>query len=110
LSSSTRKQSLSSPTDRPQILGSETAASAQCRCGTRIPEGGAAFRISPLPLSLEAVFDSAAFCSPTCVRAFCLEALEMLDALDTPDAKATVSDLHELTMEVATMLVSILGA
>jgi hypothetical protein len=55
------------------------------------------------------MFRDAVFCSPKCIRAFCLESLEMLDSLDTPDAKATVTDLHELTVEVATTLVSILG-
>ncbi|HKN06852.1 MAG TPA: hypothetical protein VJ021_04510 [Thermoplasmata archaeon] len=49
------------------------------------------------------------FCSPTCARAFCLESLETLDSLDNVDARATVSDLHDLAMEVATTLVAILG-
>jgi len=65
--------------------------------------------ITALPESLEGVLGGVIFCSPKCVRAFCLESLEVLDALDSPEAGAIVRDLHELTMEVAMTLVSILG-
>jgi len=81
----------------------------RCRCGTHVPAGGEVIEITGLPKSLEDVFGDIAFCSPKCVRAFCLESLETLDSIDTPHARGIVSDLHELTMEVATTLVSILG-
>ena len=93
----------------PRIFKSETAIPVTCSCGTRVPGGGKVFGLTALPASLESMFSGAIFCSPKCVRAFCLESLELLDSLDTEDAKATVTDLHELNMEVAMMLVAVLG-
>jgi hypothetical protein len=81
----------------------------KCRCGTRVAPGGTVFEITGVPPSLENLVRGTTFCSARCVRAFCLESLEMLDSLDSPDAKAAASDLHELALEVATDLVSILG-
>jgi hypothetical protein len=88
---------------------SETTVSVQCRCGARIASGGTVFEVTTLPASLEGVFRGTIFCSPRCLRAFCLESLELLDLLDTEEAKVTVTDLHELNMEVAMTLVAVLG-
>lgn len=108
--SSVFNESLAAPIEAPELLRSETPIPVRCRCGTRVPSGGEVVEIAALPESLEGVFGGVVFCSAKCLRAFCLESLETLDALDTPDARETVSDLHELTMEVAMTLVSILGA
>ncbi len=102
-------RALPSRSGGPRISNSETAASVQCRCGTRVPPGGQVFEVTALPASLEGMFRGTIFCSRKCVRTFCLESLELLDSLDTEDAKATVTDLHELNMEVAMTLVAVLG-
>jgi hypothetical protein len=95
--------------NRPQLVSVDVVVPLKCRCGTRIESGGTAFSVTGLPVSLEDLFREVIFCSPKCARTFCLESLEMLDALDTSDARSMVSDLHDLAMEVATTLVSILG-
>lgn len=71
--------------------------------------GGTVFTLIDLPPTLEGLFAGAKFCSPKCVRAFCLESLETLDALDTAEAKELVTDIHELNMDVAITLVAVLG-
>lgn len=55
------------------------------------------------------LFRDRVFCSVRCIGAFCLESLEVLDQLDTPNARAVVSDLHELHHEVSETLSSVLG-
>ncbi len=107
--SSDNARALPSRRGGPRIVKSETAVPVQCRCGTRIANGGAVYEVASLPASLEGVFGGVVFCSTKCVRAFCLESLELLDALDTEDARETVTDLHELNMEVAMTLVAIQG-
>ena len=91
------------------IFKSDTAVSVWCRCGARVPRGGEVVGITSVPPSLESVFHGAIFCSPGCARAFCLESLEILDALDTPAARAMVTDLHELSLWIAQTLVRLLG-
>lgn len=107
--SSLPHQSLPPPDGRARLISSETAVPVRCRCGTRVESGGTVLSITGLTRSLEGLFHDVIFCSPTCARAFCLESLETLDSLDNVDARATVSDLHDLAMEVATTLVAILG-
>ena len=72
-----------------------------CRCGTVIHKGDPRVEIIGLPASLEVMFRGEAFCSPRCVRAFFLEVLSVLDAIDTPEAAAQVSDLREMHMHLA---------
>jgi hypothetical protein len=91
------------------IFKSDTSIAVQCRCGARVPHGGEVVGITTVPASLQSVFHGAIFCSPECVRAFCLESLEILDSLDTPASKAMVTDLHELCLEIATALAMISG-
>lgn len=90
------------------IFKSDTAVSVRCRCGTRVPRGGEVVGITTVPASLEGVFRGAIFCSPKCVRVFCLESLEILDALDTPTSKTMVTDLHELYLAIARTLIMFL--
>ena len=91
------------------IFKSDTTITVRCRCGTRVPRGGEVVGITSVPPSLESVFRGAIFCSPRCVRAFCLESLEILDSLDTPASRAMVTDLHELSLLIAQTLVRFLG-
>ncbi len=79
-----------------------------CRCGTRIPSGGIVVRVQHLPAAAEELFRDRPFCSGRCLRAFCLESLETLDGLDTPQSEAIVSDLHEFYRGVAQAFAQIL--
>ncbi|HTT45051.1 MAG TPA: hypothetical protein VMH38_03420 [Thermoplasmata archaeon] len=63
--------------------------------------------IKIVPPSLEDLFRGGVFCSVRCIRAFCLEILEMLEALDTPNSKAMVTDLREVHRELAETLATI---
>jgi len=54
------------------------------------------FGVTFIPPSLEDLFRGGMFCSVGCIRAFCLESLEILDAVDTPNSKSMVTDLHEV--------------
>jgi hypothetical protein len=82
---------------------------AVCRCGTHIPAGAPSLHVSNLPGSAEELFHERSFCTVRCLRAFCLETLETLDPLDTPEAQAVVSDLHALHQAVATAFAEILA-
>ena len=42
------------------------------------------------------IFEDRTFCSVKCIRAFCLESLEELDALDTVESEKIVTDLHQV--------------
>jgi hypothetical protein len=80
----------------PTIYHSVTPIPRKCRCGAPIPSAGTVIRVTSASDSLESLFRDEVFCSPNCVRAFCLESLEIVGPLDTPIARAIVSDLHDL--------------
>ena len=89
------------------ILRSKTSVAEKCRCGTRIPAGGEVLHVTATK-STEPLFRDQVFCSTNCIRAFCLESLETLEALDTPASNALVSDLHAFYRGIAEMLALIL--
>jgi len=62
------------------------------------------FGITFVPSSLKDLFRGGVFCSVRCIRAFCLETLEMVEALDTPNSKMMVTDLHEVHRELSETL------
>jgi len=94
--------------DFPRLRRSPAAVAFECRCGTKVARGSESVGVAHLPRSLEGVFGDAAFCSTDCVRAFMLETLESLDALDTPAARAIVSGLREMYQTLAATLVSVM--
>jgi hypothetical protein len=85
----------------PPLVRVTTDRPIRCRCGTRVAAGGEVYSISTRRVLAWALLHDQRFCSARCARAHCLELLEQLDAVDTPAARATVSDLHELTQEVS---------
>ena len=89
------------------VFEARTSIAVQCRCGTRIPVGGTLFGLNFVPPSLEDLFRGGVFCSAECIRAFCLESLEILEALDTPNSKSMVTDLHEVHRELEKTLAAI---
>lgn len=91
------------------IFKSDTPISVQCRCGARVPRGGEVIGVTTVPTSLQSVFQGAIFCSPKCVRAFCLECLEILESIDTSDSRKMVTDLHELYLGIGQTLLMFVG-
>jgi len=91
------------------IALTRTSTSAQCRCGTRVPAGETAFGLLDVPASLETLFRPGIFCSVACIGAACLESLEVLDAIDTPESRTMVTDLHELHRRISEILASLLA-
>jgi hypothetical protein len=65
------------------------------------------FGVTTIPRSLGDLFRGGVFCSVGCIRAFCLESLEILEALDTPNSKSMVTDLHEVHRGIAETLAAI---
>ncbi|MGA8709981.1 MAG: hypothetical protein WB786_01975 [Thermoplasmata archaeon] len=90
------------------ILQSSSSVSERCRCGIRIAPGGSVFRVASASLTSQSLFRDHAFCSPHCIRSFCLESLETLDALDTSTSADVVTDLHDLYQGVAETFAAIL--
>jgi len=93
--------------DPPLVLGKATVAS-RCRCGKWIAAGDPMYMVTTRPALAWAMFRGQQFCSPRCVRAFCLESLESLDTFDTPATKEMVSDLHEFSRALTGVFAAIL--
>lgn len=85
----------------PRVRESPSPTSGICRCGTRVPAGVTGAEVQGLPPSVQELFTQRTFCSVKCVRAFCLESLEALDALDTPSSHSVVTDLHFVYQDLA---------
>jgi hypothetical protein len=95
--------------EHPRLIRSTTRTAVQCRCGTRVREGGNVVGVAPLPPPVEAVLAEAVFCSEPCLRASFLEVLETLDALDTPTSATVVKDLRETYRALAAMFISVMA-
>jgi hypothetical protein len=106
VSISPRAPSASLESDGP-LLKARTPLPVKCRCGTHVPPGEEIVSLSTVPRSLASIFRGGVFCSPKCLRAFCLETFEIVDALDTPAATAMVTDLHELYRAISSTLARI---
>ena len=65
------------------------------------------FGIMDVPPSLKDLLRGGVFCSVRCIRAFCLETLEMLEAIDTPNSRLMVTDLHEVHRELSETLATL---
>jgi hypothetical protein len=94
-------------TSRASVSRSRASTPTKCWCETRIDTGAPGFLVESLRGTVESVFLGRIFCSEKCVRAFCLEALNILDGLDTPKSRSVVRDLHELYHGLAETFVDI---
>jgi hypothetical protein len=92
------------------IIESSTTLPEKCRCGIRIDPGGKVLRVDSVSSAFEVLFRGQVFCSPRCLRQFCLESMETLDALDTPGTAMTVIDVHELYAGVAELFAATLSS
>jgi hypothetical protein len=93
----------------PEYAVSQAHASTpgQCRCGTFVPVNGIAFGIGEVPRYLEILFRRRVFCSVACIRAYCLESLEILDSLDTPGSGLLILDLPTVREGLVEIVVAI---
>jgi len=81
-----------------------------CRCGGVIEKGSPCLEVLGLPSSLEVIFRGEVFCSPGCARAHFLEVLSVVEAIDTPEAEAQVTDLRELYVHLSSAYAKFLAA
>jgi hypothetical protein len=65
----------------------------RCRCGTRISAGVSCFEFEGLPEALSDLLRDQAFCTIHCVRAYLLEAMELLEGAAAPDL---IGDVHSV--------------
>lgn len=70
-------------------------AAQQCRCGSRMERSDIAFRLKGTSQRMADLFQEQEFCSMQCVRAFFLESLSTLDALEAQGVEDLVSDLRD---------------
>jgi hypothetical protein len=92
-----------------RVIESPTLTAEKCSCGTRIPPGGTVLRVEPGQSVSGTLFRGQVFCSSRCLRRFCLESMETLDALDTPSSALVVTDIHELHNVVSKLFVATLS-
>ena len=92
------------PAAKPRLTQQFTARAGRCRCGTRLVTGAAHWVIENTPASLTPLIYGTAFCSLRCTRAFLLESMETVDALDRPNAARLVTDLRETYLLLSVIL------
>lgn len=92
----------------PAIVSVVESEPDTCRCGTKLTAGSPRLRILGLPRSVEEVFEGREFCSGRCVRAYFLEAMELLDSLYSKEATGMVSDLHLVFQALAQSFAEVL--
>jgi hypothetical protein len=93
--------SISSRSSVARIREVKVSESGVCQCGTRIGVETIALRVGDLPDSVVELFRNRSFCSVRCIRAYCLEALETLDSLETIESESIVLDLHAVVQALA---------
>lgn len=91
------------------IVESETTQPEKCRCGVRIAPGQKLLRVESVSLTSDLLFRGQVFCSARCLRQFCLESMETLDGLDTPESNAVVADFHEFYTGLTEIFSAALG-
>lgn len=69
------------------------AKDQRCRCGTRIATGDRCYEFHGVPEAVGGLLESQAFCTPRCLRAYLLEAMEVLEGAGSPDL---ISDVHSV--------------
>jgi hypothetical protein len=98
----------SSATFRPSLRHGTVGPSGNCRCGTKLGASTPRYFINGAPGSITAIVSGHPFCSELCVRAFFLESMETLDALDAPGSERTVSDLHTVYFAIVQTFAEVL--
>jgi len=85
----------------PPISELSSAEPGACRCGSRFVRGDQVFRVADANPTIAGLLDGQSFCSQDCVRAWFLETLSELDALDTPENEKVVVDLRAVFVDLA---------
>lgn len=73
---------------------------ARCPCGTVLDAGASGWVVRSNSPALASLLTSRSFCSLRCLRAFLLESMEAIDAIDIPQARTMVTDLPEAHAEI----------
>ena len=81
-----------------------------CRCGRRIPPGTPILGVADWHPTVARILDGRPFCSVSCVRAWFLESLSELDALDTRENEELVTDLRSVFVDLALAFVELMGS
>ena len=81
------------------ILDRTATRSSRCRCGTPIETGSRCVAVRDVPSSLSSLLRERDFCSIPCIRAYLLEALEVLGSSAAP---TMISDFHEVYSSLQT--------
>ena len=71
-----------------------------CRCGTRLPPGSSILTVADWHPTVARLLKDQSFCSVACLRAWFLESLNELDALDTPENESLVLDLRSVFIDL----------
>jgi hypothetical protein len=100
------------PTDRapPRLTARRSNTATVGRCGHPIGAGDPYVQVENLPDAVVELYEGQSYCSARCVRADLLEALNILDPLDTLTAGELVSDLRVACVDLAAAFASILDA
>jgi len=85
----------------PELTRRAPRDSETCRCGTRLGTQPLLIEVTNLTPALSPLFRGQTFCSVSCLRAFFLESLTLLDGIDTPVGEAQVSDLRATYADLA---------
>ena len=85
----------------PSVLELPAAQSGVCRCGTRFACGDGVYGVSDTSPTVATLLNGEMFCSRACVRAWFLETLNELDAIDTPANEMVIVDLRSAFVNLA---------
>ena len=94
--------------ETPVLREQRAERDVKCRCGARLPPGERTYVLDRLPEGLRPIVADRTYCSAVCVRAHFLEALSVLDGLDTPEGEEMVSDLREIYIQRAVTIAQLL--
>lgn len=96
--------------DAPRLARAADGDAFVCRCGQRVPATAERFHVANLAPQVSEIFRGRSFCSERCVRAFFLETLSELDALDTPRSREVTTDLRLVYVALALAYADLIAA
>jgi hypothetical protein len=92
------------PRPRAGIEALSAVGGERCRCGSRLVAGTPVLRIRPVPSDLAPLLAEQTFCGVACVRAFVLEALELLE---TGPASRVLTDADTVAAELRVLFAQV---
>lgn len=92
------------------IEAARSQRGSTCSCGTRIHSGGPVIRVTKFPAVASALFHDFEFHGPTCLNAYILEGLAVLEAVDASEAARVCRDLRDLILALRAAHSQFVGA